>query len=409
MSRVLNLNPFGRPGQYDPHQRRLFLRRVRRPFHGKLAAIFLMVVVFAFSAVPEAFCKRLRAKDQTTVMTQNLYVGADILLVAQATSLDQIPFLVATTFNNIILSDFQGRAERIAARIAAEDPDLVALQEVSLLRRQSPGDFMQGNPNPAEAVVTDYLAILLEELNALGLSYRVAAVVENANIEMPMFAGFEGGIPKLDDVRLTDRDVILARSNVETWNAESHSFLTNYVAFVGSMPIVFKRGFLVVTAKVHGEIFRFANAHLEVRENTVQVDGDTVAVQLLQAEELTNALKDERLPVILVGDFNSSSMDPCGFAYSYIRDEGYADMWNHRVTGNCEQGYTCCQDENLSNPESALSERIDHIFFRNRSGCVGPVAARRVGHEPEDRTGSGLWPSDHAGVVAFFPRSPCLK
>jgi hypothetical protein len=31
---------------------------------------------------------------------------------------------------------------------------------------------------------------------------------------------------------------------------------------------------------------------------------------------------------------------------------------------------------------------------------VEAVAAEVLGEEPEDRTAAGLWPSDHAGVVA---------
>jgi hypothetical protein len=34
------------------------------------------------------------------------------------------------------------------------------------------------------------------------------------------------------------------------------------------------------------------------------------------------------------------------------------------------------------------------------SGDFQAQAADRVGEEPADKTPSGLWPSDHAGVVA---------
>ena len=375
-----------------------------RNFCKSSMAILLMVVILWFPALTEAFCKKPHPgiDGGITVMTQNLYVGADILSVAEATSLGDIPVLVAATFNNMIMSDFQGRAKMVAARIAAEDPDLVGLQEVSLLRRQSPGDFMQGNPDPATEIVLDYLAILMDELRMLGLHYKVAVVAENADIEMPMFVGLENSAPQFDDVRLTDRDVILAKSSIKTWDVTRYSFRNIYMVSIGGLPIVFKRGFVAVTAKVRGETFRFVNAHLEVRENTVQVGEETAAIQLLQAEELTNELRREKLPLILTGDFNSSPLDPCGYAYSFIRDEGYFDVWNYRVTGNCEQGYTCCQAEDLLNEASLLVERIDHVFSKTRSGCVGPVFAYTVGDEPGDKTESGLWPSDHAGVVAVF-------
>ena len=48
-------------------------------------------------------------------------------------------------------------------------------------------------------------------------------------------------------------------------------------------------------------------------------------------------------------------------------------------------------------PSSDLSVRIDYVLGR------GPIAAQNlylVGATPSARTPSGLWPSDHAGVVA---------
>ena len=63
-----------------------------------------------------------------------------------------------------------------------------------------------------------------------------------------------------------------------------------------------------------------------------------------------------------------------------------------------------CQAENLLNVNSTLSSRIDLIQFR------GPFRIENVqvvGTSPADRTRLGLWPSDHAGVVAtLMLRSP---
>jgi hypothetical protein len=58
---------------------------------------------------------------------------------------------------------------------------------------------------------------------------------------------------------------------------------------------------------------------------------------------------------------------------------------------------TCCQAENLLNLDSILSERIDVIFMHGAPG--GTVKVNVTGNDESDRTPSGLWPSDHAGVV----------
>ena len=83
---------------------------------------------------------------------------------------------------------------------------------------------------------------------------------------------------------------------------------------------------------------------------------------------------------------------------------GYVDAWSRRV-GKPSLGFTCCQNEFVNNEESELDERIDLIFVRNDTDFpaypdLGPVKARVVGNREKDKTPSGLWPSDHAGVAA---------
>jgi len=60
---------------------------------------------------------------------------------------------------------------------------------------------------------------------------------------------------------------------------------------------------------------------------------------------------------------------------------------------------------NLLNPVVDLYERIDFVFVGNTAQGtgqhpIGPVYAEVIGDEQSDRTPSGLWPSDHAGIIA---------
>ena len=60
-------------------------------------------------------------------------------------------------------------------------------------------------------------------------------------------------------------------------------------------------------------------------------------------------------------------------------------------------GYTCCELPDLSNAVSMHDERIDVVF----SGAPPHKAKVRVlNARTKDKTLSGLWPSDHATVVA---------
>jgi hypothetical protein len=58
-------------------------------------------------------------------------------------------------------------------------------------------------------------------------------------------------------------------------------------------------------------------------------------------------------------------------------------------------GFTCCTD--IAAPASGANERIDIVFHR---GGVTAESVEIVGADPTKRTAMGLWPSDHAGVVA---------
>ena len=65
-----------------------------------------------------------------------------------------------------------------------------------------------------------------------------------------------------------------------------------------------------------------------------------------------------------------------------------------------EEGYTSGFDEYLIDPTAELYERIDLIFIDPLDLTIDKIKCYLVGDEVDDMTPSGLWPSDHAGVVA---------
>ena len=319
--------------------------------------------------------------EPLTVMTYNVYVGGspDELLTVE--NLLQVPQEVANIYNAIIASNFPSRAAAIAQSIKVYQPHLIGLQEISLVRRQSPGDRLTGG-EPAEEVLFDFLEIMMEALQTEGLNYQVAAEVQNFDIEMPM-----GSFSEYDDVRLTDFDVILARSDVTVSRPVSMNY--NSKLTIDSLFIEVLRGYVAIDATVSGTTYRVVNTHLEAgaigKESRVA-----------QAEELVTNLQDETLPIILLGDFNTAASD--GAAYQILLSAGYVDVWQMDSEGT---GNTCCQADDILNEMSVLFERIDQIFVRNLELPVS-ILTDTVGDKPSDRLASGLWPSDHAGVVAHF-------
>lgn len=315
-----------------------------------------------------------------TVMTYNVYVGSSSEPLLAVENLLQVPQEVANMYNNVIASDFPGRAAAIAKSIKAYQPHLIGLQEISLIRWQSPGDRITGGTVPAEEVVIDFLQILKGALQAEGLSYEVAGKVENIDVEMPMFT--DTGVV---DVRLTDYDVILSRSDVMVSRPMSMNY--THALTIEMLGLEVQRGYIAIDATVSGVTYRVVNTHLEafVAESRVA-----------QTQELVDILSDETLPIVLLGDFNTRA--PNGTAYQMLLSAGYVDVWQMDSEGT---GNTCCQDDDLLNTVSDLSVRIDQIFVRNLE-LPTSVRTYTVGDKPADRLSSGLWPSDHAGVVTRF-------
>jgi endonuclease/exonuclease/phosphatase family metal-dependent hydrolase len=142
---------------------------------------------------------------------------------------------------------------------------------------------------------------------------------------------------------------------------------------------------------------RVVNTHLEALHPGIQV---------AQGNELLAGPLATPLPLVLMGDLNSAA-DGHGTpgqsntpTYSTIRAAGFADAWT--ATRGENSGFTWGNAEDLRNPAPTLTERIDFILTR---GGIEASIATRVGDAPEDRTPSGLWPSDHAGVWAVLHQS----
>ena len=361
-----------------------FLSRILSParptgFAALLSAVTLAVVLML--ALPVLVLADDDSSRRITVLTRNLYVGSSYSHILDAT--DAPGFIQGATvfWSHVQQTNFAARAERLADEIAATDPDLIGLQEVSLFRTQVPRDPL----SPATDIAFDYLQILRDELAERGLSYAVVSTVTDLDAEAPVFGGPTG----LIDVRLTDRDVVLARTDVPQLKisaATSGNYVARVVLNSPVGPIPTPRGWNAVDGMLRGERFRFVNTHLEPE--------DQPEVQVAQAEELLSGPLATDLPVIAVGDYNSAADGSTTTTYGLLIGAGLADAWT--ALRRKEAGFTCCQAELLGNPSSQLNRRIDLVLTRG-----GPKAKNisLTGADPSERV-AGLWPSDHAGVVS---------
>lgn len=352
---------------------------IRRWFTAALGAL-LLLTPGSFTVASAA-----EAPAPLRVMTRNLYLGADLAPVLAAGNPQALVAAVTAVYANVQATNFPERAKALADEIADSDPHLVGLQEAALWRSQTPAD----PSSPAENIEYDFLKILLDELSARGKHYAaVATVTVGSDFEAPRIMPGGG----LQDIRLTDRDVLLKRTDLparafSVANAQAARFQRHVEVCIpsgcpeGALRIRVERGWVAADATVRGHTTRVVSTHLEPGSPTVRE---------AQADELLAGPLNTAHPAVLFGDLNSAPGTP---THNRLLGAGFTDAWT--ATHPRDPGFTCCQDADLRNPTSELTQRIDYVLFR---GPISALASQRVGDNQADRTPSGLWPSDHAGV-----------
>lgn len=359
-----------------------------------------LVVGGAFASTP------VRAQSPAvTVATRNCYLGADLFRLLAVRSATDLRSTVGQLVTQIRRSHVEARLDAIAAELERTAPDLVGLQEVALVRIQRPSDYRETTEPNAETVAYDFRDLLVSAIESRGLPYRVVAEVTNADLELPGTVDGEpsetsrdaggAGDEEAIDVRLTDRDLLLARETATTGDPVTRTFDASLTLPVSEEEtITIDRGYGVVDATVGDLDLTVCNTHLESVSSDARVE---------QVAELRRALAAREGPVVVAGDLNSG---PNASPTAYDRlGEAYVDPVP-RVREDPTTVNTCCHATGLRNESASLDSRIDHVLFRGplrATGVtrVGADPARRVAVETESGT-ERLWPSDHAGVVVDF-------
>ena len=334
-----------------------------------------------------------------TVMTRNLYLGADLGPAIVAENPEQLAAANGKILRDVVANNFPLRAEGLADEILKVKPDLVGLQEVAL---------WQTTPlNPAAAnVQIDYLDLLLNELNEGNgkdgkgkPQYRVVVVQQEFDLESPAdFNGQpgDGPLPGFGSAELlghlTMRDVILARrgAGVQTWNSTGANFETLLELEILGQELPIARGWTATDAKVRGSgPFRFVNTHLEAFHPLIR---------RAQANELVDAdgPATSDLPVVLLGDLNSDDDTVAGADTLAYNDLIAAGMVNRST----DDPLSCCLDSSLlevgkGGSVADFDHQVDHILTRDPE-TVTLVESGVTGLEPVN----GFWNSDHAGVFS---------
>ncbi len=347
---------------------------------------------------------------RVTVMTRNLYVGGDITRPVRAalgkTGAEALAALGHANHELRAIVDrtnFTARSELLADEIAEAKPDLIGLQEVALWR-SGPIQFDQLGVRNATRVDYDFLTMLMDDLNERDVGYRVASVQIGTDVEAPAFLGAPSPTTATNarDVRLTVRDVVLVREHagIRVRDSGGGLYQASLDFNLGGVPFSVVRGYAWADIRAGSSKFRFITTHLESQSSDLA---------LAQAAELVAGPANPWRPTVLVCDCNSDPLNntvrpgdsvPRSAAYHLITRAGaYVDQWlRQRRAPEADDTAILSEFVNDASP-ARFNHRIDMIFASH--GLVSRARRGEVtGDELSDRDpATGLWPSDHAGVV----------
>jgi len=369
------------------------IRGSLRPAAGLMLSLTLAVSLVSIQASQPSWA----GPKGVTTMNANIYIGASTepILSLDPSDPQYLAKLVAAVtqvYYQIVASQPDIRIQALADEIAARQPELVAVEEASLICLQSPGDLVLGGRTPATNVVYNYLKILLDALAARGAHYAVASVSEEWDVELPMM---NMQTQVFEDVRQTDRNVILVRTDLPPGQLRvdhpQSGLFTNALTFP-TLGLSVWRGWCSVEVTVRGEHFRYICAHLE--EET------SPEVQLGQAMELVAGPVNVPTPVILSGDFNADPLQRTGVpTFEVFAAAGLQDAWGDLYSSTPEGGLTWGHDSMLADPGIPFIWRLDLVLYRG--GGITPLDSN-VLDIGLDRTEPPLWASDHAMLTADF-------
>lgn len=342
-----------------------------------LVALLVVTLLICLSASPVLAQAPSDRGRPLKVMTRNLYQGTDFMEAFGLSNIMQLPSAATTIYSNVLASKPATRVAAVAQEIADNSPDLVSLQEATYWQVTVPGVGVTQTIDP--------VSMLLADLETLGEPYVKVIVQPQFTFTAPSAYGYVTTVTQI---------AILARaetleSQMQITSSAGDVFHINLPLTlpdpVGDLPI--NRGWAYADIVYRGKTLRFITAHPEAFYDPIE------NAQVLELLGIAGTGS-----VIMAADFNTNAAAPASdvthVGYDIIRNVGgFTDAW---LATERAAGFTCCQSPTLTNAQSLLNQRIDFVFT---SSDLVPFNAKLTGNKP-DAIVDGLWPSDHAGLVA---------
>jgi endonuclease/exonuclease/phosphatase family metal-dependent hydrolase len=399
-----------------------------------LAAVLGLVLALGLALIPgttDAAGTKTSKGTKLTVMSRNLYLGADLTPALQANTIDGAVNAGGDIVNQVHATKFPSvRAAAIAAEIKKRKPDLVGLQEAAWWRT-GPVDLNAALGSPVASQTDpqggDFLTDLLKQLNKKkkgkkgsasaaakkkpALRYVLAVVKPEFDFELPVNDNGQGsGLSGADhNERLTMRDAILVRKGVGVKfnhpTSGTYNTLLRESLAGGVRTIDVTRGWTAIDVKARGRSFHFVNTHLEAfdsqgsnqtNQGTSLGKGDIRAAQATQLVGPGGAANSTR-PVILLGDMNSDD--------DTVPNNGDRNAYNALLAGGFTERSTasplgCCLNDPflVGGPNSIndFDHQVDHVLANKNK--IKFVKGFVDGRAPVN----GLYPSDHAALTSVL-------
>jgi endonuclease/exonuclease/phosphatase family metal-dependent hydrolase len=400
---------------------------------GRTGLALILGLIAALALLPGVANAAAKKKGtKLTVMTRNLYLGADLTPALQANTVDQAINAGGDIVNQVHATKFPSvRAASLAAEIKKRKPDLVGLQEAAWWRT-GPVDLAAALGSPVatqtDPLGGDFLTDLLAKLNKgkkgkkgsasaaakkkkPALRYVLAVVKPEFDFELPVNDNGQGsGLAGADhNERLTMRDAILVRKGVgikfKNPTSGTYDTLLRETLAGGARTVDVTRGWTAIDVKARGKSFHFVNTHLEAFDssgNNTTNQGTTLGkgdIRAAQAKQLVGpgGSANSNRPVILLGDMNSDddTVQPNGDRNAYMALT--AGGFSERSTAN---PLGCCLNDPflVGGPNSIndFDHQVDHVL--TNKGKIRFVKGFVDGRTPVN----GLYPSDHAALTSVL-------
>lgn len=360
------------------------------------------------------------ANPTLTVMSRNLYLGADV-----GVALELIPDMPAAAqfmWDQVKATDFSKRSALFVEEINRENPDVIGLQEATIWYCKphfwsSKTEVFNFTEELLKALDGRYVIAEHNGMQAFNPGYSIGPIpflttVEDPDTFQPLFGSDKAACGfQIGDALLVKNDRaadVLAVGNTE------------YEAIYKVVPTLMeiRRGYTWADIRIGSTTTRFVTTHLE----SLFSEND-IPIAALQAQQLIDDLSKTKAPVIVMGDFNSDPRDPRGSdapnpggqptanekcsvgatecnAYRLMRTAGFIDAG---PDASDPTAFTWGMNALLSAPDSnrveaarkmgnnfGFTDRLDYIFFKNG---VEVSTSRVIGIQPP-------YASDHAGIVS---------